>query len=78
MSAMTRTIYESSNGDRWLLVRGSAGGGVSVLHVANAASGGQKTDFELDAFLLRQQGSPQCQALLRLIGTLVEEGAPDA
>jgi hypothetical protein len=73
MSAQTRTIYESSNGDRWLLIRGSSGGGVSVLHVANAASGGQKTDFEIDAFLIRHRGSPQCQELLRLIGTLVEE-----
>ena len=47
---------------------------VSVLHVPNAASGGHKTDFELDAFLIRHRGSPQCHELLRLTGTVVEGG----
>jgi hypothetical protein len=44
-----------------------------VVHQANVPSGGTRTDLDLDAFLGRAFGSPQRDALLRLIGTLVDE-----
>jgi len=46
---------------------------VFVRHVPNLPSGGQPTDIELADFLGRGGHSPEHQALVRLIGTLVGE-----
>jgi hypothetical protein len=47
-----------------------------VLHKANEPSGGANTHIEIGAFLNRTPiGAPEHQALLRLIGTLVD-GTP--
>ena len=66
-----RKFYESSNGDRWYLIRDPSGG-LFIHHEANVASGGHVEYEDLAAFLSRGDG-PEQQELLRLIGTLVEE-----
>ena len=68
-----RKLYESPNGDRWYLIRDAAGA-VFVRHEANVASGGHITHVEVGAFLSSGHG-PEQQALLQLIGTLVEDYA---
>ncbi len=68
----SRRIYASSSGDTWDLVRDPASGRVSVLHTANMASGGAKAEFDLDAFLPRNKGSAENDALQAMIGTLVD------
>jgi hypothetical protein len=65
--AETRQLYRSPNGDTWFLARDPATGLAFVRHQANAPSGGQMTNIELGAFL-SGPGSPEHQALLRLIG----------
>jgi hypothetical protein len=73
MSDHHREIYHSENGDRWLLGRDDAGR-VFVLHKANVSSGGTATTIELGDFLGRGKAGPEHQALIRLIGSLVEGG----
>jgi hypothetical protein len=67
-----RELYSSPNGDQWFLSRESATGRVFVRHEANSPSGGQVTDIDIGAFLSRGAHNPEHQALLRLIGTLIE------
>ena len=69
MAGGSKQLYESSNGDRWHLVRN--GERVFVRHVPNASSGGKPSDSEIGAFLSRG-GGPEQQELMRLIGSLVE------
>jgi hypothetical protein len=66
-----RELYRSPNGDRWLLVRETLSERVLVRHEPNLASGGKASLLELGEFLSRGHG-PEQQALLRLIGSLVE------
>jgi hypothetical protein len=65
-----RQLYRSPNGDSWFLVRDPATGSAFVRHQANAPSGGQVTDIDLGAFL-SGPGSPEHEALLRLIGASI-------
>jgi len=67
-----RVLDNSPNGDRWLLKRDPASGDVFVRHEANVPSGGKRTDIDIGEFLSTGQRNPEHQALLRLIGTLVE------
>ena len=67
-----RELYRSPNGDAWFLGREPTTGHAFVLHQPNAASGGHVSHIELGAFLNQGSNSPEHQALLRLIGTLVE------
>ena len=46
--------------------------GCVVRHEANVPSGGKRTDIDIGDFLSSGQRNPEHQALLRLIGTLVE------
>jgi len=69
-----RELYISPNGDRWHLCK-DASGRVFVLHQANIPSGGHISHIEVRDFLARGYG-PEQQALLQMIGTLVES-APD-
>ena len=64
----TRELYSSANGDVWCLVRNSETGKVFVRHQANARSGGQVTDTDVDVFLRRPGEPPEKQALLQLGG----------
>jgi bifunctional DNA-binding transcriptional regulator/antitoxin component of YhaV-PrlF toxin-antitoxin module len=72
MPIETRKLYQSANGDRWLLVRDSDAERVFIRHEANAASGGHKAEIDIGTFLKSGRG-PEHQELLRLIGTLVED-----
>jgi hypothetical protein len=74
-----REFYASSNGDRWLLGRRAGTREAYVVHQANVPSGGARTDLDLDAFLGQAPESPQREALLRLIGTLLNgpKGDPE-
>ena len=65
-----RQLYRSPNGDTWFLARDPETGSPFVRHQANAPSGGQVTDIELGAFL-SGPGSPEHEALLRLIGASI-------
>jgi hypothetical protein len=68
-----RKLYESSNGDRWYLIRNR--GEVLVRHEANAASGGHVEHISLAVFLGGGDG-PERQALVRLIESLLDEARP--
>jgi hypothetical protein len=60
-------LYRSPNGDTWFLAHDPATGSAFVRHQANASSGGQVTDVEIDEFLRGPQ-NPERDALLRVIG----------
>ena len=72
MPAQKRELYTSPNGDRWYLARQSETGRLFVRHKANVPSGGQVTDIDIGAFLSGGPRHPERQALLHLIGTLIE------
>lgn len=74
MSDHPREIYHSENGDRWFLCR-DHDGRVFVLHQANVSSGGAATKIEIGDFLGRGKAGPEHQALVRLIGDLVDNPA---
>jgi hypothetical protein len=62
-----RELYRSPNGDSWFLGREPTNGHAFIIHQPNAPPGGRLSPIEL-----RDQKGPEQQALLRLIGTLVE------
>ena len=64
-------LYRSPNGDCWFLAREPQNGHPFIIHQPNAPSGGRLNHIELGEFLRSGKG-PEQQALLRLIGTLVE------
>jgi hypothetical protein len=72
MPAQERELYNSPNGDRWYLAREPETGRIFVRHRANVPSGGKVTDIDIGAFLSGGLRHPEHQALLHLIGTLVE------
>ena len=72
MPLKKRQLYSGPNGDRWFLACDPAAGHVFIRHEANVPSGGKVTDIEIGAFLAEDRGHPEHQALLHLIGTLVE------
>src|SRR5438445_13318444 len=76
MPLQRRELYRSApNGDRWSLVREPASERVFIEHESNASSGGQTTQIEIGDFLMCGGHGAEHQAVLRLIGTLVEEPA---
>jgi hypothetical protein len=68
---MRRELYRSPNGDCWYLGRDPTDGQAFVIHKPNSLSGGQLSHIDVGEFLRSGKG-PEQQALLRLIGTLVE------
>ncbi len=64
-----RELYRSPNGDTWFLGREPAN--AFIIHQPNAPSGGRLSHIEVGAFLREGTGREQ-QALLRLVGTLVD------
>jgi hypothetical protein len=77
MAVETKELYSSPNGDRWFLGRDAATGEVFVRHEPNAPSGGRPSHIEIGAFLSRGARNPEHQALLHLIGTLIEVHSAD-
>jgi hypothetical protein len=71
MTQNSREIYRSPNGDHWSLVR--IEDRVIVRHQSNVPSGGSTTDAEIADFLGTGGLGPEKQALLRMIGTLVND-----
>jgi hypothetical protein len=65
-----RELYRSPNGDTWFLGREPANGHAFIIHQPNAPSGGRLSHIEIGVFL-REGTGPEQQALLRLVGTLV-------
>jgi hypothetical protein len=63
-------LHRSPNGDTWFLTRNARTGLAFVRHQANASSGGQVTDVEINEFLGGPQ-NPERDALLRRIGTSI-------
>lgn len=66
-----RELYRSPSGDAWFLGREPENGHAFIIHQPNAPSGGRVSHIELGEFLRSGKG-PEQQALLRLIGLLVE------
>jgi hypothetical protein len=64
-------VYRSANGDVWFLGREPENGQAFIIHEPNAPSGGRISHIELGEFL-RRRGGPEQQALVRLIGTLLD------
>ena len=62
-------IYQGSNGDSWFLCRNEIG--ILVVHEPNEASGGKGSAVGFGDFLSKKTG-PEHEALLRLIGSLVQ------
>jgi hypothetical protein len=73
MSLEAKELYASPSGDRWYLARYLDSGRVFVSHLPNLASGGKETTIELGDFLSRPGNPPEKQALVRLIGSLIQE-----
>lgn len=67
-----RELYRSPNGDTWFIGREPTNGHAFIVHQPNAPSGGRLSHIELGDFLRDGKGRPEQQALLKLIGTLVE------
>ena len=70
-----KELYRSPNGDCWFLARDPTSGRAFVLHEPNLPSGGRPSQIDIGAFLRSGAAGPEHEALLRLIGTLVEEPA---
>jgi hypothetical protein len=68
-----KVLYESPNGDIWRLVRDPQSGGALVEHQPNASSGGRTSRTDIGQFLRAGGRGPEHQALLALIGTLVDD-----
>ena len=64
-----RSIYSSSNGDRWVLVKDPESGRSLVRHEPNRSSGGKAVEIEVDDFILRDGESPQGIALRALLNS---------
>jgi hypothetical protein len=76
MTVQKRELYRSApDGDCWFLVRETASARVFVEHAPNLASGGRVSRIEIGDFLAGGRHGPEQQALLRLIGTLLEQEA---
>lgn len=74
MTFQSRELYRSGpNGDAWSLTRETESGRVFIEHKPNTSSGGQTSHMEIGDFLAHAGHGPEHQALLRLIGTLVEK-----
>jgi hypothetical protein len=68
-----REFAASQNGDRWFVGRNEATRKGYIVHKANESSGGARTESEIRVFLQQTPaGVPEHEALLRLIGTLVD------
>jgi hypothetical protein len=67
-----RLFCQSSNGDAWLLMHDPASKLPVVKHEPNVSSGGQISYTDIGKFLRDGANGPEHQALLKLIGTLMD------
>ena len=68
-----RVLYQSSNGDSWLLTRDPVSKMPAVKHQPNVSSGWQISYTDIGKFLRDGANGPEHQALLKLIGTLIDD-----
>jgi hypothetical protein len=68
-----RVLYESSNGDLWVLARDPASKFPAVKHQPNVSSGGQISYTDIGKFLRNGASGPEHLALLKLIGTVLDD-----
>jgi hypothetical protein len=68
-----RVPYESSNGDSWSLARDPASNLPVAKHRPNPSSGGQISYTSIGKFLREGASGSEHQALLSLIGTLLDD-----
>jgi hypothetical protein len=73
VSLSARELYTSPNGDGWFLLYDSKQGDVLVYHPPNAASAGLCSLMTVGELLAPSTYHPEHQALLRLLGALVEQ-----
>jgi hypothetical protein len=66
-----RELYRGPDGESWFLGREPTNGYAFIIHQPGGPSGSRLIHIELGEFLRSAEG-PEQQALLRLIGTLVE------
>lgn len=71
MTVQRRNLYTSPNGDNWYLCR-ERSGKLTVSHEPNTASGGKSSQVEIAEFIAKGNKGPEHQALLQLIGELVD------
>lgn len=76
MTIVTDDIYRSSNGDCWKLVRDTSTGRMVVRHEPNQASGGGKTDTDVEDFLRIEGSGPEFATLRRLLGKSPDQASP--
>jgi hypothetical protein len=74
MAISVTSIYRSSNGDRWSLIRYTDSGHAFVRHEPNASSGGHSTDTDVDDFLSIDGPGPEFAALRRLLESTTDTG----
>jgi hypothetical protein len=60
-------IYQSSNGDSWILTKDPVTGAATVMHTPNPQSGGEVSFIEVKKFLSEGANGPEHQALRHLI-----------
>jgi hypothetical protein len=68
-ASLVKELYNSPNGDRWLLNK-TVSGKLFVSHHPNVASGGQASEIEVKAFLSRGGQGPEHQALMEALARL--------
>ena len=71
-----KELYNSSNGDRWVLSKNPSGMLV-VSHHPNSASGGRVSEIGVDVFLAQGGRGPERQALVEALANLdVPDSSP--
>ena len=68
-----KSSLRKRNGDIWRLIRDPGSGLAMVEHRPNVSSGGRTSLIEIGQFLRAGGNGPEHQALLRMIGTLVDD-----
>ena len=74
MALPAKNIYRSSNGDRWILIRETSTGRVTVRHEPKPSSGGRVTDMDVEEFLRVDGPGPEFAALRQILDRPATDG----
>ncbi|MCB8878422.1 HAD family hydrolase [Acidisoma silvae] len=72
-ASSSKLIQQSSNGDSWHFIGAVGTQHPIVRHIANASSGGQVTDMDVEAFLSANGSSPEASELRRMLTGIPKE-----
>jgi hypothetical protein len=72
-----KELYNSPNGDRWMLSKDSTGTLV-IIHHPNKSSGGRPSQVSVDAFLSQGRQGPEHHALVEALDSIGRESADNA